>query len=105
LLVRDLSFSEDVGHQDSLAAGTRECRLRIVQRFLLSRFAGRPLKFEQLAPEDIRRFHEVDRDSSWRSRSVEFDSPPHPRAQKSTQKLFNKLVESSPACAHTQPHG
>jgi len=39
-----------------LAAGTRESRLRIVQRFLLSKFAGRRLKFDRLTPEDIRRF-------------------------------------------------
>jgi integrase/recombinase XerC len=39
-----------------LAAGTRRSQLRIVERLLLAKFAGRPFKFERLAPEDVRRF-------------------------------------------------
>jgi integrase len=39
-----------------LAAISRENRLRIAQRFLLGRFAGGPLQFGKLTPEDIRRF-------------------------------------------------
>jgi integrase/recombinase XerC len=39
-----------------LGAGTRECRLRIVQRLLLGKFAGRVPKLDELTPEDIRRF-------------------------------------------------
>jgi integrase/recombinase XerC len=39
-----------------LCAGTRECRLRILQRLLLGKFAGRALQFDELTPEDIRRF-------------------------------------------------
>jgi integrase/recombinase XerC len=39
-----------------LSAATRTGRLRIVQRLLLSKFAGRPLRFHELAPEDVRRF-------------------------------------------------
>ena len=39
-----------------LSAVTRVNRLRIVQRLLLAKFAGRPLKFQQLAPDDVRRF-------------------------------------------------
>jgi len=39
-----------------LAAITRANRLRIVQRFLLGKFAGRPLSFDELRPTDIRRF-------------------------------------------------
>lgn len=39
-----------------LGAGTRECRLRIVGRLLLGKFAGRVLKVDELTPEDVRRF-------------------------------------------------
>jgi hypothetical protein len=39
-----------------LSAATRTGRLRIVQRLLLSKFAGRPLRFHELAPDDVRRF-------------------------------------------------
>ena len=39
-----------------LAGGTRMGRLRIIERLLLHRFAGRPLAFDALRPEDIRRF-------------------------------------------------
>ena len=39
-----------------LASGTREGRLRIIERLLIHKFAGRPLAFEELRPEDIRRF-------------------------------------------------
>jgi integrase len=39
-----------------LDASTRVNRLRIVQRLLLGKFAGRPLRFEQLSPDDIRHF-------------------------------------------------
>jgi integrase/recombinase XerC len=39
-----------------LSTATRTGRLRIVQRLLLAKFAGRPLRFRQLSPDDIRRF-------------------------------------------------
>lgn len=39
-----------------LSAATRAGRLRIVQRLLLAKFAGRPLRFRELSPDDIRRF-------------------------------------------------
>jgi len=39
-----------------LSAATRTGRLRIVQRLLLSKFAGRPLRFRELAPDDVRRY-------------------------------------------------
>ena len=39
-----------------LDASTRVNRLRIVQRLLLAKFAGRSLRFERLSPDDIRRF-------------------------------------------------
>lgn len=39
-----------------LASGTRVGRLRIIERLLIHKFAGRPLAFEELRPEDIRRF-------------------------------------------------
>ena len=39
-----------------LADGTRASRLRIIERLLLHKFAGRPLAFEELRPADIRRF-------------------------------------------------
>jgi integrase len=39
-----------------LSAGTRRTQLRIVERLLLARFAGRPFKFERLVPEDVRHF-------------------------------------------------
>lgn len=39
-----------------LSAATRVGRLRIVQRLLLAKFAGRPLKFQALSPDDVRRF-------------------------------------------------
>lgn len=39
-----------------LSAGTRRGQLRIAERLLLAKFAGRPFKFERLAPEDVRRF-------------------------------------------------
>lgn len=39
-----------------LSAGTRRSQLRIAERLLLAKFAGRPFKFERLAPEDVRRF-------------------------------------------------
>jgi len=48
----------DVHMRDArgLDASTRVNRLRIVQRLLLGKFAGRPLRFEQLSPDDICRF-------------------------------------------------
>jgi len=39
-----------------LASGTRVARLRIIERLLIHKFAGRPLALEQLRPADIRRF-------------------------------------------------
>jgi integrase len=39
-----------------LAAGTRRGRLRIVERLLLAKFAGRPVVVGELQPEDVRRF-------------------------------------------------
>jgi integrase/recombinase XerC len=39
-----------------LAAGTRRDRLRIVERLLLSKFAGRPVAVSSLLPEDVRQF-------------------------------------------------
>ena len=39
-----------------LAAGTRPRRLRIVERLLLSKFAGRPVIVSSLQPEDVRQF-------------------------------------------------
>jgi integrase/recombinase XerC len=39
-----------------LAAGTRRGRLRIVERLLLAKFAGRPVIVRELQPEDVRRF-------------------------------------------------
>jgi integrase/recombinase XerC len=39
-----------------LSAVTRVNRLRIVQRLLLSKFAGRPLRLRQLCADDVRRF-------------------------------------------------
>jgi integrase len=39
-----------------LAAGTRRGRLRIVERLLLSKFAGRPDAVNSLLPEDVRQF-------------------------------------------------
>lgn len=56
-------IAEELGRYDAhmrdargLDASTRVNRLRIVQRLLLGKFAGRPLRFEQLSPDDIRRF-------------------------------------------------
>jgi integrase len=39
-----------------LAAGTRRGRLRIVERLLVSKFAGRPVAVNSLLPEDVRQF-------------------------------------------------
>ena len=39
-----------------LSDGTRVGRLRIIERLLIHKFGGGPLKFEQLRPADIRRF-------------------------------------------------
>ena len=39
-----------------LAAGTRRGRLRIVERLLPTKFAGRPVVGGVLQPEDMRRF-------------------------------------------------
>ena len=39
-----------------LVSGTRADRLRITERLLIHKFAGRPLAFEELRPADIRRF-------------------------------------------------
>jgi integrase len=39
-----------------LASGTRVDRLRIIERLLIHKFAGRALAFEELRPADIRRF-------------------------------------------------
>jgi integrase/recombinase XerC len=39
-----------------LAEGTRAIRLRIIERLLLHKFAGRSLSFGELRPDDIRRF-------------------------------------------------
>ncbi len=39
-----------------LAAGTRDCRLRIVQRLLLHKFRGRPVVIAKLQPADVRQF-------------------------------------------------
>jgi hypothetical protein len=39
-----------------LAAGTRRDRLRIVERLLLTKFAGRPVVVSSLLPEDVRQF-------------------------------------------------
>jgi len=39
-----------------LAAGTRDCRLRIVQRLLLHKFRGRPVVIAKLLPADVRQF-------------------------------------------------
>jgi integrase/recombinase XerC len=39
-----------------LAEGTRRGYLRIVERLLLYKFAGRPVVFGELQPEDVRRF-------------------------------------------------
>ena len=39
-----------------LSAGTRRNRLRIVERLLVAKFAGRPVVFGELQTEDLRRF-------------------------------------------------
>jgi integrase/recombinase XerC len=39
-----------------LAGGTRRWRLRIVERLLLTKFAGRPVVIGELQPENVRRF-------------------------------------------------
>ena len=39
-----------------LATGTRRGRLRIIERLLLSKFAGRPVAVSSLLPEDVRQF-------------------------------------------------
>ena len=39
-----------------LAAGTRRDRLRVVERLLLTKFAGRPVVIGELQPDDVRRF-------------------------------------------------
>jgi hypothetical protein len=39
-----------------LSASTRVNRLRIVQRLLLAKFAGHPLRFDRLSSDDIRHF-------------------------------------------------
>lgn len=39
-----------------LASGTRVGRLRIIERLLVQKFAGRPLAIDELRPQDIRRF-------------------------------------------------
>jgi integrase/recombinase XerC len=39
-----------------LAAGTRRGRLRIIERLLLSQFAGQPVVVSSLKPEDVRQF-------------------------------------------------
>lgn len=56
-------IAEELGRYDAhmrdargLDMSTRVNRLRIVQRLLLAKFAGRPLRFERLSPDDIRRF-------------------------------------------------
>jgi len=56
-------IAEELGRYDAhmrdargLDTSTRVNRLRIVQRLLLAKFAGRPVRFERLSPDDIRRF-------------------------------------------------
>lgn len=39
-----------------LATGTRAVRLRVIERLLVHKFAGRALDLQQLQPEDVRRF-------------------------------------------------
>ena len=39
-----------------LASGTRSVRLRIIERLLVHKFAGRPLNLQELQPQDVRRF-------------------------------------------------
>jgi integrase len=48
----------DVHMRDArgLAAGTRRDRLRVVERLLLTKFAGRPVIIGELQPDDVRRF-------------------------------------------------
>ena len=50
------SYDAHMSSARGLAAGTRRGRLRIVERLLLSKFAGRPLVVSSLLPEDVRQF-------------------------------------------------
>ncbi len=56
-------IADELRHYDAhmrdargLAPGTRRGRLRIVERLLLAKFAGRPVVADELQPEDVRRF-------------------------------------------------
>ena len=56
-------IADELGRYDAhmrdargLAAGTRRGRLRIIERLLLAKFAGRPVVIGALRPEDIRHF-------------------------------------------------
>lgn len=49
-------FDAHMRNARGLAAKTRQGRLRIVERLLLSRFAGQPVVVSSLVPEDIRHF-------------------------------------------------
>jgi integrase len=56
-------IADELGRYDAhmsrargLAAGTRRGRLRIVERLLLSKFAGRTVEVSSLLPEDVRQF-------------------------------------------------
>lgn len=50
------SYDAYMSNARGLAAGTRRGRLRIVERLLLTKFAGRPVVVSSLQPEDVRRF-------------------------------------------------
>ena len=50
------SYDAHMRNARGLAAGTRRGRLRIVERLLLAKFAGRPVIVGELQPEDVRRF-------------------------------------------------
>jgi len=50
------SYDAYMSNARGLAAGTRRGRLRIVERLLLTKFAGQPVVVSSLQPEDVRRF-------------------------------------------------
>jgi hypothetical protein len=62
-LPKSLPTSDELSRYDAhrssaqgLAVGTRRGRLRIIERLLLSKFAGRPAEMSSLLPEDVRQF-------------------------------------------------
>jgi len=50
------SYDAHMSSARGLAAGTRRNRLRIVERLLLTKFAGQAVLVSSLQPEDVRRF-------------------------------------------------